>query len=281
MIELEVFLPQYFWSNFLNLTLTTTFLWQFSFSLLDTCTLNSLHNFIDREIAWYFFQIQYLDSLVWIPVSNLFETASWKVFFDGCESFERNLIFSFFSTRNEKLTERRSSGRWYDAAKTRIRFTSDKAAFANNIFPRSCFAEIATAPRTRTGTQFANSILDLSSWTHDIRAFLKTCLPPWKRNQIDRPRKRSHTLANRSHLFSENLSSNSIRNEDRCETRDIEERDKPRDNEASNVRWMYLSKERKFYNFTILLVFIKDRYPPNWKRWQQSYRIYTQKKSLF
>lgn len=58
-------------------------------------------------------------------------------------------------------------------------------------------------------------------------------------------------------------------------------RDKPRDNEASNVRWMYLSKERKFYNFTILLVFIKDRYPPNWKRWQLSYRMYTQKKSLF
>lgn len=158
---------------------------------------------------------------------------------------------------------------------------SDKAAFCKQYLSSKLFRRNCNCARTRTGTQFANSILDLSSWTHDIRAFLKTCLPPWKRNQIDRARKRSHTLANRSHLFSENLSSNSTRNEDRCETRDIEERDKPRDNEASNVRWMYLSKERKFYNFTILLVFVKDRYPPNWKRWQLSYRMYTQKKSLF
>ena len=78
--------------------------------------------------------------------------------------------------------------------------------------------QLRTRTRPGTGTQFANSlsILDLSSWTHDIRAFLETCPPPppWKRNQIDR--RRSHTFANRSHLFFENFSSsNSTRNENR------------------------------------------------------------------
>lgn len=104
------------------------------------------------------------------------------------------------------------------------------------------------------GTQFANSILDLSSWTRDIRAFLKTCLLPWKRNQIDRRRKRSHPFLRESvapvlrKLLVEFHSKGSIAKHG------ISKNEINQAYQSFHVRRIYLSKGWKFYNFTIFLL---------------------------
>lgn len=51
-----------------------------------------------------------------------------------------------------------------------------KARFANNIFPVEAVSQKLQL-NCMCRVQFANSILDLTSWTRDIRAFLKTSPP--------------------------------------------------------------------------------------------------------
>lgn len=89
----------------------------------------------------------------------------------------------------------------------RIRW--DKGAFCKQyLFPLKLFRRNCNcAPNCMCRVQFANSILDLTSWTRDIRAFLKTSPPCDEIKLIGEGgrKRRVHPLVNRSHLFFENL----------------------------------------------------------------------------
>lgn len=119
-----------------------------------------------------FFLISRFLPKLWIPASNLFlEYCSMLV-----KVSKRNLIFSFFFffTRNEKLTE---TIRFWQNEDT-FHLVRIKPRFANNIFPRSCFAEIATA--NPNSTRYGNSVCKLSIYPR--LKFLDTRYPRLSRN---------------------------------------------------------------------------------------------------